>query len=205
MSASLMSIAEYAACVGLNPSTISRAVTKGSIPVVELADGRRMIDREAADKARRENSNIARGHGGRADRAVRREGLWQRKNQTGYAPESRVVLNFMNTAWLALMQRGMTVLGAAEIDQVRALLVLSELTQFLAVALHDDTRSDYRQFLEPENWPSFTDEEAQQFLSKWGEEEIVGSGIWTDEDKGLPGGSEFYEQVSDTTFTAFPS
>ncbi|MDG4902778.1 MULTISPECIES: hypothetical protein [unclassified Mesorhizobium] len=202
----LMTFAEYAAAIGVNASTVSRAVTKGSIPVVELADGRRMIDREAADKARRENTNIRFGHGGRADRAIRRETLWKRKNETGYNPQVRAILNFMLRAWPTAMQHGMAVLGAEEVDQARALLTLRELIGFLAVSHHDDAReADYRKCLAPEIFPSFTDEDARQLLQTWGDEEVIGSGKWTCADQGLPGGADFYDDLAELTFSAFPS
>ena len=47
----LMSFRAYADRIGLNVSSVSRAVAKGHIPTVEV-DGERRIDPVAADSAR---------------------------------------------------------------------------------------------------------------------------------------------------------
>ncbi|RUW62127.1 hypothetical protein [Mesorhizobium sp. M7A.F.Ca.US.008.03.1.1] len=204
---SLMTFAEYAQAIGVNASTVSRGVKNGTIPVVELADGQRKIDRSAADSARRLNGNIARGHGGRADRAVRRQAEWKAKSETGYEPSVLAMLNAMRTLWPPLMKQSMGVLGAAEIDQARAVLALSQMTAYIAAMVHQESSRvrDYRQVLQPETLPTFENEKAQAFYLKWCDHE-GDCPAWTDEAEadGLPGGMEVAELMCDAGHAARP-
>ncbi|MFD1983532.1 hypothetical protein ACFSOZ_12715 [Mesorhizobium newzealandense] len=202
-----MSFSQYADAIGVNPSTVSRAVAKGAIPVVKLADGKRLIDRAAADSARRRNGNISSGHGGRADRTVRRHATWKARTETGFEPSVLAILNVMRSLWPPLMKQAMSVLGAAEIDQARAVLALAEMSAYLAAMVHQESSKcwDYRKVLEPSALPTFEDEEARAFYLKWCDTEGAGA-AWIDEIEGdgLPGGMEVADLMCDAGHAARP-
>ncbi|TPJ34260.1 hypothetical protein [Mesorhizobium sp. B2-6-5] len=163
-----MTLSEYARAIGVNASTVSRGVARGSIPVVVLADGRRMIDQAAANSARWKNSNISRGHGGRIDRSIRKQSMWKVKAETGYEPSTLAIINVLRTWWPEIMQKNMAVLGAAEIDQARACVALSNMTGYLATMVFEETRKvrDWRTVLQEEIHPTFTAKDIQAYYAQ---------------------------------------
>jgi hypothetical protein len=201
----LISIPEYARLVGRNPSTIARQVDRGRIPHV-VDNGRRMIDRAAADAARRQNSNITNGHGGLPDRFIRRQARWKAQSSTGYEPAVQALLSAAYSTFPDLMRRSMKVLGAAEIDQARAVLALEELIGCLACSAHvAGNRAgifDYREALPIWAAPTWQDDEARAFVEQWGDDGT--GGLWTCTEEGLPGGSELLDEMIDATSTAKP-
>ncbi|MER9529579.1 hypothetical protein NKI89_07170 [Mesorhizobium sp. M0309] len=208
MSSGLLTMSAYAATIGVNPSTVSRAVERGSLPVVVLSDGRRMIDRQAADAARRQNSNIKNGHGGRPDRAERRRSTWRAKSATGFDPAILAALHVMRGRWPTLIRKAMAVLGAAEIDQARAVLSLSEMVAYLAALVHEERNRagvwDWRKVVEDEPKMSWTDPATIEFVERWGEA-ADGTGVtWTSDEGGIEGGSELAQEFLDAGLAAKP-
>ena len=149
----LLSLRAYAQRIGVKPSTVSRAVSKGSLPVVTTKDGRKLIDPVAASAARRNNPNRQLGHGGKPDRAIRQQVIWRARRETGFTPEQAAILSVMRSRWPALMRNLMRRLGSAELAQARAVAALSELVEYMAVALHHDFNAagiqEYGDALEP--------------------------------------------------------
>lgn len=199
---------EYADAIGVNPSSVSRAVAKGTIPAITLANGKRMIDRAAADSARRRNGNIARGHGGRADRAVRRQTTWRARSATGYDPAILAALNVMRGRWPLLIRRAMEILGASEVDQARAVLSLQEMVGYLAAMVHDEHNRarvwDWRKAVDPEPEMIWTDPEAQEFFTRWGEQPDGVGPRWSSDEDGIAGGNEFCDELYDAGIAAKP-
>ncbi|MER8465992.1 hypothetical protein [Mesorhizobium sp. M1396] len=206
MSAALLTMSAFAATIGVNPSTISRAVERGSLPVVVLADGRRMIDRQAADAARRQNSNIKNGHGGRPDRAERRRSSWRAKSTDGYDPAVKACLAVMTAEWPSLIREAMEVLGASELDQARAVIAVEDLTATLACAVHQDiNRSrihDFRLPL-PDRPVLAWSADVKEFVEKIGND--GSGGQWTSDDvEGLPGGADWADRSMSACWGAKP-
>lgn len=202
----LMTFAQYAEAIGVNPSTISRAVQRGSVPCVELADGRKMIDRAAADTARRRNSNITSGHGGKPDRAERRLSTWKAQRSTGFDPAVRACLNVMQTEWPDLMRRSMALLGADEMNQARAVLVLEELVGCIACTTHSPHNQsrvhDYRDAIETWQSPAWAQADTRAFVAKWGDDGH--GGVWMSDEDGMPGGSELMDEMMEASSRAKP-
>ncbi|TGS46022.1 MULTISPECIES: hypothetical protein [unclassified Mesorhizobium] len=202
----LMSPTEYAHAIGVSPSTVSRAIAKGRIPTVTTTDGKRMVDRQTADTARRRDSNIQGGHGGRSDRAVRKASLWRAQSGNGYDPQVLAALSVMVLAWPSLMREAMEILGADEMNQARAVLALEDLTATLACAVHQDINRarihDYRIPLPAkpiQHWSA----EVQAFVDRVGDNGMGGQ--WTSDDvEGLSGGAEWAERTMSACWSVQP-
>lgn len=202
----LMSPTEYAHTIGVSPSTVSRAIAKGRIPTVTTADGKKMVDRQTADSARRRDGNIQGGHGGRPDRAIRKASLWRAQSGNGYDPQVLAALGVMVADWPTLMREAMEILGADEMNQARAVLALEDLAATLACAVHQDINRgrihDYRVPL-PARPVLAWSAEVQAFVKRVGDD---GSGEqWTsDGEEGLPGGAEFADRAMSACWSAKP-
>ncbi|RUU86108.1 hypothetical protein EOB59_29955 [Mesorhizobium sp. M7A.F.Ca.MR.176.00.0.0] len=195
----LMSLAEYARTIGVNASTISRAVSKGSLPVVLLSDGRRMIDREAADTARRLNGNISTGHGGKPDRTQRRLSAWKARREDGFDPAVKALLCVMRSDWPELARKAMQICGADELNQARAVVVLRAMTEIAGGSLHTMNNAarvwDFRTTLTPIPELSWSDDPTlRAFLEAYGDDEA--GALWlSDDDAGVPGGAEWANEA----------
>lgn len=192
----LMSFSAYAAQIGVNASSVSRAVAKGRLPVVQLADGRRLIDPAAANTARRKNSNIHSGHGGKPDRTLRRASEWKARQADGFDPAVRACVCVMRSDWPDLVRKAMAVLGADELNQARAVLAVRELTDTLACAAHYDLNAggvwDFREALTPIPAMTWSAPDVQTFFERAGGRAETEQGLWTSDDEaGLPGGDEW--------------
>ncbi|MEI8715870.1 hypothetical protein [Mesorhizobium sp. ISC11] len=199
----LMTFAAYADAIGVHASTVSRGVQKGTIPVVELADGRRLIDRTAADSARRRNSNIVTGHGGRPDRTLRKASEWKARQSNGYDPAVMACLCVMRTAWPDLVRKAMALLGADELNQARAVITVRDLVDTLAVAVHHDFNAgrvfDFREPLTPIPELTWASPEVQAFFEAvGGTAETEFETLWTSDEpgEGLPGGETWAWEAS---------
>lgn len=202
----LMSPTEYAHTIGVSPSTVSRAIAKGRIPTVTTADGKKLVDRQTADSARRRDSNIQGGHGGRPDRAIRKASLWKAQSGNGYDPQVLAALSVMVAEWPKLMREAMEILGADEMNQARAVLALEDLTATLACAVHQDINRarihDYRIPL-PDRPILAWSAEVQAFVERVGDD--GSGGQWTsDDDEGLPGGTEWADRSMSACWSAKP-
>jgi hypothetical protein len=202
----LMSPTHYAHTIGVAPSTISRAIAKGRIPAIVTADGKKLIDRQAADSARRGDSNLNSGHGGRPDRAIRKHSLWKARASNGFDPAVRACLAVMTSEWPSLIREAMEILGASELDQARAVLAVEDLTATLACAVHQDINrgrvGDFREPLPARpvlNWSA----EVQAFVERVGDD--GSGGQWTsDGEEGLPGGAQWADRSMSACWAAKP-
>lgn len=203
----LMSPSEYAHAIGVSPSTVSRAIAKGRIQAVTTADGKKMVDRQAADSARRRDGNIQGGHGGRPDRAIRKASLWKVQSSDGYDPAVKACLTVMTAEWPSLIREAMEILGASELDQARAVLAVEELTVTLACAVHQDINRgrihDYRIPLPGRPVPEWS-AEVQAFAERFGDDGSGGRWPSDDIDEGLPGGTEWADRSMSACWLAKP-
>ena len=155
-----------------------------------------------AQSARRRNGNIARGHGGKPDRALRRKSEWKARETDGFDPAARACLNVMRSGWPHLIRKAMAVLGADDMNAARAVLALRELVEWLAVSVHNDFNRggvrDFRDALAPipaMQWPP----DVQAWFDQWGDD-----GRWASDAGGLPGGNELAGEMQDAMESARP-
>jgi hypothetical protein len=163
----LLSFRQYAAKAGLNPSSVSRAVAKGRIPIVEI-DGTRFINPVAADAALAERRSAA---GGSPETRAAHLARWRAKAGCGFDLGQLRLLGVLTAHGPRLLVDGMRAAGAHdEIEIARAAATMHQLVEYLACSAHDSFNrqgvSDYRHVLPEPIKPDFTTDAAREAYAR---------------------------------------
>ena len=112
----------------------------------------------------------------------------------------------MTAEWPSLIREAMEILGASELDQVRAVLTVEELTATLACSVHQDINrariNDYRVPL-PDRPVLDWSAEVHAFVERVGDDG-TGRAMISDDVEGLPGGSDWLDRAMDACWRAKP-
>ena len=157
----LMSFRGYADRIGLNVSSISRAVAKGHIPTVEV-DGERRIDPLAADSARERRARQAEFRGGSAETRAARRARWRARTGCGFDLGQLRLLGALAAHGPRLVADGMRAAGSTnDVEIARAAAVVAEMIEYAAVSVHNHFNKagcDYRDALPARIAPGLSDE-----------------------------------------------
>jgi hypothetical protein len=147
-STEFLSFRQYANRIGVNVSSVSRAVAKNQLPTV-TRDGTRLIDVKAADAAWKARQRYTT-PGGSREQHMAKAARWRAKADQGYDLGQLKILAVLMAHAPALTVEGLRATGMTdERDLARAAAVVRELVDYLAVTVHDDLNKacvgDYRE------------------------------------------------------------
>ncbi|WAJ30615.1 hypothetical protein [Antarcticirhabdus aurantiaca] len=178
---SLLSFRQYAERAGINVSSVSRAVARGYIPTVNR-DGQRLIDADAADRAR-ERRFDPHGPGGTPERREEAKARWRARTGQGFDYGQLLLLAVLWEHGPALMAETMRMDGAeSEMDIARAAAAFHEIVDVAAIVLFDEfNRSgvgDYRRLLPKVVLPDLSAEGLDHYQFVIGDDDSDESPVW---------------------------